>query len=115
MGPVLTGVAAPMQMADKTLQRMAAGGMYDHLGGGFHRYSLWTSTGMCPTSRRFPPSLRMLPSPSKLMTALCSCHGRDCALLTTALQLSCQILVLGVRAQDHGHACCSPRTVHGRC
>ncbi|MCA9407701.1 MAG: thioredoxin domain-containing protein [Candidatus Omnitrophica bacterium] len=27
------------QMVDKTLQAMAYGGMYDHLGGGFHRYS----------------------------------------------------------------------------
>ncbi len=26
-------------MADKTLRQMAAGGMYDHVGGGFHRYS----------------------------------------------------------------------------
>ena len=94
MGPVLTGVAAPMQMADKTLQRMAAGGMYDHLGGGFHRYSV-DEHWHVPHFEKVSPSLRMLPSPSKLMTALCSCHGRDCALLTTALQLSCQILVLG--------------------
>ncbi len=28
------------EMALFTLQRMAAGGMYDHLGGGFHRYSV---------------------------------------------------------------------------
>jgi len=28
-----------LQMAELTLQRMAAGGMYDQLGGGFHRYS----------------------------------------------------------------------------
>jgi uncharacterized protein YyaL (SSP411 family) len=27
-------------MAEFTLQKMAAGGMYDHLGGGFHRYSV---------------------------------------------------------------------------
>ncbi len=27
-------------MAETTLQRMAAGGMYDHVGGGFHRYSV---------------------------------------------------------------------------
>ncbi|MFU8804706.1 MAG: thioredoxin domain-containing protein, partial [Bradymonadaceae bacterium] len=27
-------------MAEKTLVRMASGGMYDHLGGGFHRYSV---------------------------------------------------------------------------
>ena len=28
-----------LEMAEKTLHRMAQGGMYDHLGGGFHRYS----------------------------------------------------------------------------
>ena len=28
-----------LQMAKLTLDKMAAGGMYDHLGGGFHRYS----------------------------------------------------------------------------
>jgi uncharacterized protein YyaL (SSP411 family) len=27
-------------MALFTLDRMAAGGMYDHIGGGFHRYSV---------------------------------------------------------------------------
>ena len=27
-------------MAEVTLQKMAAGGMYDHVGGGFHRYSV---------------------------------------------------------------------------
>lgn len=27
-------------MAEYTLQKMAAGGMYDHIGGGFHRYSV---------------------------------------------------------------------------
>jgi len=27
-------------MAEKTLQSMAAGGMYDHVGGGFHHYSV---------------------------------------------------------------------------
>jgi uncharacterized protein len=28
-----------LKMIEETLHRMAAGGMYDHLGGGFHRYS----------------------------------------------------------------------------
>ena len=31
---------APLDMALFTLRKMAAGGMYDHLGGGFHRYSV---------------------------------------------------------------------------
>ena len=31
--------AEPLAMVEKTLQRMALGGMYDQLGGGFHRYS----------------------------------------------------------------------------
>ena len=33
------GAVSAMTMAEKTLERMACGGMYDHLGGGFHRYS----------------------------------------------------------------------------
>lgn len=39
-----TGDAKALEMVEKTLQEMAKGGMYDHLGGGFHRYStdqLW--------------------------------------------------------------------------
>jgi uncharacterized protein YyaL (SSP411 family) len=34
-----TGDPAALAMATTTLVRMAAGGIYDHLGGGFHRYS----------------------------------------------------------------------------
>ncbi len=34
-----TGDARALTMAIHTLERMAAGGMYDHVGGGFHRYS----------------------------------------------------------------------------
>jgi len=30
----------PLKMAEETLQRMARGGIYDHLGGGFHRYAV---------------------------------------------------------------------------
>ena len=35
-----TGNAHPLDMARLTLTRMARGGMYDQLGGGFHRYSV---------------------------------------------------------------------------
>lgn len=41
---VRTGTDESIRMLDKTLTKMAEGGMYDHLGGGFHRYStdrLW--------------------------------------------------------------------------
>lgn len=31
-----------IQMATLTLKKMAKGGMYDHVGGGFHRYSVTT-------------------------------------------------------------------------
>ena len=31
--------SSPLEMAETTLQRMALGGIYDQLGGGFHRYS----------------------------------------------------------------------------
>ena len=34
-----TGAPEPLDMATLTLDRMAAGGMYDHAGGGFHRYA----------------------------------------------------------------------------
>jgi uncharacterized protein YyaL (SSP411 family) len=34
-----TGDARALHMAELTLLRMAAGGMYDHVGGGFHRYA----------------------------------------------------------------------------
>ncbi len=35
-----TGDAEARAMAEKTLTKMAAGGMYDQIGGGFHRYSV---------------------------------------------------------------------------
>jgi len=35
-----TGAERDLLMADRTLRRMAQGGMYDQLGGGFHRYSV---------------------------------------------------------------------------
>lgn len=34
------GKDTALRMAEKSLQSMAAGGMYDHVGGGFHRYSV---------------------------------------------------------------------------
>jgi len=34
-----SGDAKSLDMAVHTLEKMAAGGMYDHIGGGFHRYS----------------------------------------------------------------------------
>ncbi|HET6230754.1 MAG TPA: thioredoxin domain-containing protein [Longimicrobiaceae bacterium] len=35
-----TGASEPRLMSEQTLRRMAAGGMYDQVGGGFHRYSV---------------------------------------------------------------------------
>ena len=35
-----TGSAEALEMVEHTLQRMARGGIYDQLGGGFHRYSV---------------------------------------------------------------------------
>jgi len=37
---IRTGQTTPLEMAMQTLRAMAAGGMYDQLGGGFHRYSV---------------------------------------------------------------------------
>ena len=34
-----TGATEPLHMATLTLEQMARGGLYDHVGGGFHRYS----------------------------------------------------------------------------
>jgi uncharacterized protein YyaL (SSP411 family) len=36
---VRTGDERPLEIVEHTLRRMAAGGIYDQLGGGFHRYS----------------------------------------------------------------------------
>ena len=35
-----TGSDKALQMVEQTLQAMAGGGIYDHIGGGFHRYSV---------------------------------------------------------------------------
>jgi uncharacterized protein YyaL (SSP411 family) len=35
-----TGTRKALEMVEKTLEKMANGGIYDHLGGGFHRYSV---------------------------------------------------------------------------
>nr|MBA2572769.1 thioredoxin domain-containing protein [Gemmatimonadota bacterium] len=35
-----TGSPEALRMTEHTLRKMAGGGMYDHLGGGFHRYSV---------------------------------------------------------------------------
>ena len=35
-----TGSKKAFEMVEKTLEKMANGGVYDHLGGGFHRYSV---------------------------------------------------------------------------
>ena len=35
-----TGSKKALEMVEKTLEKMAHGGIYDHLGGGFHRYSV---------------------------------------------------------------------------
>ncbi|HEY8735506.1 MAG TPA: thioredoxin domain-containing protein [Candidatus Dormibacteraeota bacterium] len=37
---VRTGQARPLELATHTLRAMASGGIYDQLGGGFHRYSV---------------------------------------------------------------------------
>ncbi len=37
---VRTGSVQALDMAERTLEKMATGGMYDQLGGGFHRYSV---------------------------------------------------------------------------
>ena len=48
---VRTAAPRPLAMAEKTLDAMAAGGIYDHLGGGFARYAT-DESGWCRTSRR---------------------------------------------------------------
>ncbi len=36
----MSGEAEALRMVEKSLEKMASGGIYDHLGGGFHRYSV---------------------------------------------------------------------------
>ena len=58
-----TGDAEALRMATLTLEKMAAGGMYDQLGGGFHRYST-DAPGWCRTSRRCSTTTRCWRSPT---------------------------------------------------
>jgi hypothetical protein len=65
-------------MATLSLRKMAAGGMYDHVGGGFHRYSgawlwMWADGGPVLLRRgRF----RLQGAPGAGMPR-CSRHGMD--------------------------------------
>jgi len=50
-----TGNPQALKMVTQTLEAMARGGMYDQLGGGFHRYSNESvGLGARPTSHRPP-------------------------------------------------------------
>ena len=89
-------------MAETTLRKMAAGGMYDHLGGGFHRYSV-DEHWHVPHFEKVHPLLCMLLCPSHPLTASRLCPGSHCAQLTVVVQLSCQALML---SQSHGDARC---------
>ncbi len=51
-----TGSERALEMARVTLTRMAEGGIYDQVGGGFHRYS--TDAEWCRTSRRCSTTTR---------------------------------------------------------
>ncbi|MEE8395927.1 MAG: thioredoxin domain-containing protein, partial [bacterium] len=58
-----TGEARPLRMVETTLRAMARGGVHDHLGGGFHRYTVdrhW----------RIPHFEKMLPDNALLAVAL---------------------------------------------
>ena len=55
-------------MATLTLEKMAAGGIYDQVGGGFHRYSTDAAAGWCRTSRRCSTTTRCSPSPTSRPT-----------------------------------------------
>lgn len=57
----LAGAGKVLGMATLSLQKMAAGGMYDHVGGGFHRYR-------CATV--LPPSLYTLLA-QRLVLCMC--------------------------------------------
>ena len=46
-----SGQDALLDMITTTLDHMAAGGLFDHLGGGFHRYSV-DGAGWCRTSKK---------------------------------------------------------------
>ena len=63
-----SGLAAPLEMVRRTLHGMASGGVYDHLGGGFHRYSVdggW----------RVPHFEKMLYDQAQLVPAYLGAHA----------------------------------------
>jgi len=68
-----SGRNQPLRMAEFTLERMMRGGLYDQLGGGFHRYS--TDERWC-----IPHFEKMLYDNAQLIPALLEAHlatGRD--------------------------------------
>lgn len=69
-------------MATHSLRRMAAGGMHDHLGGGFHRYSgAWDARAR--PSCLLPALLPAAVLPALLLLRVCPmrAHTRRCFLL----------------------------------
>jgi uncharacterized protein len=62
-----TGEPAALAMAAHTLQTMAAGGMYDQIGGGFHRYSV-------DAEWRVPHFEKMLYDQAQLSAAYLTAH-----------------------------------------
>jgi uncharacterized protein YyaL (SSP411 family) len=62
-----TGDAEALAMATETLDAMAAGGVYDHIGGGFHRYSV-------DAAWRVPHFEKMLYDQAQLVLAYLDAH-----------------------------------------
>lgn len=56
-----------LNMAEQTLREMACGGMYDHIGGGFHRYSV-------DSQWRVPHFEKMLYDQAQLVNAYLDCY-----------------------------------------
>jgi hypothetical protein len=64
-----------LHLATFSLQRMAAGGMRDHLGGGFHRYSGEGAAGLASLAG----------SPNSALVAAEGGHSMGCELHCTVL------------------------------
>ncbi|MBQ1820955.1 MAG: thioredoxin domain-containing protein [Clostridia bacterium] len=103
-----TGDSQSLHMAEMTLERMYAGGLFDHIGGGFCRYS---------TDRRFlvPHFEKMLYDNALLILAYCKAYEltndpfyRDTAEQTAAF------LLREMRAENDGFYCAQDADSEGR-
>lgn len=74
------GEAEPARMARVTLERMAAGGLFDHAGGGFFRYAVDAAWNVPHFEKMLPESAQLLPL---LAEAACAFGSAELAAAAT--------------------------------